>query len=49
MATTTSAVAATPAAHVATKAAPAYGHGGHGGEDENQCGNGILDLLNFCN
>ncbi|WP_369386699.1 hypothetical protein AB5J72_03120 [Streptomyces sp. CG1] len=47
VATATSAVAATPAAHVATKAAPAYGGGGGG--EENKCGNGLLDLLNFCN
>ncbi|WP_159046334.1 hypothetical protein [Streptomyces sp. MMG1121] len=46
VATATSAVAATPATHVAAKATPAYGHGGW---DENKCGNGILDLLNFCN
>ncbi|MEU8027264.1 hypothetical protein [Streptomyces sp. NPDC049099] len=50
VATATSAVAATPATHVATKAAPAYGHGGGGGDGEHfQCGNGLLDLLNFCN
>ncbi|EST18818.1 hypothetical protein M878_43680 [Streptomyces roseochromogenus subsp. oscitans DS 12.976] len=49
MATATSAVAATPVTHVATKAAPAWSHGGHGGGDENKCGNGLLDLLNFCN
>lgn len=48
VATATSAVAATPATHVATKAAPVYGHGGGGGE-ENQCGNGLLPILNFCN
>ncbi|MEU6776501.1 hypothetical protein [Streptomyces sp. NPDC046759] len=50
VATATSAVAATPATHVATKAVPAYGHGGGGGDGEHfQCGNGLLDLLNFCN
>ncbi|MER6072999.1 hypothetical protein ACFYZB_43170 [Streptomyces sp. NPDC001852] len=49
VATATSAVAATPATHVATKAAPAYGHGGGGGGEENQCGNGLLPILNFCN
>ncbi|WP_158692858.1 hypothetical protein [Streptomyces roseochromogenus] len=49
VATATSAVAATPVTHVATKAAPAWSHGGHGGGDENKCGNGLLDLLNFCN
>ncbi|MER6572723.1 hypothetical protein ABT288_42840 [Streptomyces sp. NPDC001093] len=48
VATATSAVAATPATHVA-KAAPAYGHGGGGGGEENQCGNGLLPILNFCN
>ncbi|WP_143658629.1 hypothetical protein [Streptomyces sp. IMTB 2501] len=47
VATATSAVAATPATHVVTKAAPAYGGGGGG--EENKCGNGLLDLLNFCN
>ncbi|MGW2036171.1 MULTISPECIES: hypothetical protein [Streptomyces] len=50
VATATSAVAATPAAHVVTKAAPALGHGGGGGGgDEFQCGNGLLPILNFCN
>ncbi|ANP55909.1 hypothetical protein AVL59_45525 [Streptomyces griseochromogenes] len=51
LATATSAVAATPATHVAAKATPAYGHGGGGDGygDVNKCGNGILDLLNFCN
>ncbi|MEV6111130.1 hypothetical protein AB0L59_01105 [Streptomyces sp. NPDC052109] len=51
VATATSAVAATPATHVATKAVPAYGHGHGGGEggEHFQCGNGLLDLLNFCN
>lgn len=50
LATATSAVAATPATHAATKAVPAYGHGGgEGYGDVNKCGNGILDLLNFCN
>ncbi|MBL1086606.1 hypothetical protein JK359_32400 [Streptomyces actinomycinicus] len=48
LATATSAVAAAPAAHVATKAAPALAHGGGGGEDF-QCGNGLLPILNFCN
>lgn len=48
LATATTAVAATPATHVATKAAPA-GHGGGGGGEENQCGNGLLPILNFCN
>ena len=47
MATATSAVAATPVTHVATKAAPAYGGGGDG--EHFQCGNGLLALLNFCN
>ncbi|WP_189958911.1 hypothetical protein [Streptomyces alanosinicus] len=47
VATATSSVAATPATQVAMKAAPAGGHGEGG--DENKCGNGILDLLNFCN
>nr|WP_159395974.1 hypothetical protein [Streptomyces sp. FXJ1.172]WEO94240.1 hypothetical protein A6P39_009555 [Streptomyces sp. FXJ1.172] len=46
-------MAATPVTHVATKAIPAYGHGhgGHGGHggDDNQCGNGILPILNLCN
>ncbi|MGW7528552.1 hypothetical protein [Streptomyces sp. NPDC054783] len=49
VATATSAVAATPPTHVATKATPAYGHGGGGGGEENQCGNGLLPILNFCN
>jgi Spy/CpxP family protein refolding chaperone len=49
VATATSAVAATPATHVAAKAGPAYGHGGGGGGEENQCGNGLLPILNFCN
>ncbi|WP_159050434.1 hypothetical protein [Streptomyces cellostaticus] len=51
MATATSAVAAAPATHVATKAAPAWSHGGDGGSnnDANKCANGLLDLLNFCN
>jgi hypothetical protein len=52
LATATSAVAATPVTHVVTKAIPAYGHGhGHGGHggDDNQCGNGILPILNLCN
>ncbi|MER6025131.1 hypothetical protein [Streptomyces sp. NPDC001851] len=49
VATATSAVAATPATHVAVKAAPAYGHGGGEGGEHFQCGNGLLDLLNFCN
>jgi hypothetical protein len=47
VATATSAVAATPATHVVTKATPANGHGGGG--DEEQCGNGLLPILNFCN
>ncbi|MET8078734.1 hypothetical protein [Streptomyces sp. NPDC005303] len=50
MATATSAVAATPATHVATKAAPAKGHGGGDGDGEHfQCGNGLLPILIFCN
>ncbi|MEV5877920.1 hypothetical protein AB0L75_27585 [Streptomyces sp. NPDC052101] len=49
LATATSAMAATPATHVATKASPAYGHGGGGEGDKNQCGNGLLPILNFCN
>jgi hypothetical protein len=49
VATAASAVAATPVTHVATKATPAYGHGGGGGGEENQCGNGLLPILNFCN
>ncbi|WP_129308530.1 hypothetical protein [Streptomyces sp. L2] len=51
LATATSAVAATPVTHVTTKAAaPALGHGGGDGDGEHfQCGNGLLDLLNFCN
>ncbi|MFF0083633.1 hypothetical protein ACFYR1_28550 [Streptomyces canus] len=47
VATATSAVAATPATHAVTKAAPAGGYGGDG--DDNQCGNGLLPILNFCN
>ncbi|MBW8821363.1 hypothetical protein [Streptomyces sp. NPDC102476] len=48
MATATSAVAATPATHAVTKAAPVGGHGGGDGEHF-QCGNGLLPILNFCN
>ena len=47
MATATSAVAVTPATHVTTKAVPTHGHGG--GDDNDKCGNGLLDLLIFCN
>ncbi|MEU6666186.1 hypothetical protein [Streptomyces sp. NPDC046727] len=47
LASATSAVAAAPATHVATKA-PAYG-GGYGDGDDMACGNGLLAILNFCN
>ncbi|MEU9206759.1 hypothetical protein AB0D27_02070 [Streptomyces sp. NPDC048415] len=51
MATAASAASATPTTHVATKTTasrsiPAYGHGGHGGDEDGGC-EGVIVLL--CN